>query len=81
MQLYKHFFRIVADSKWLDMAYIIFLILFWTELSFLASAKLQGRLGNSDICMYRKRKCCGKHRIVFTTNYFLTCLSGSRPLL
>lgn len=49
MQLYKHFFRIVADSKWLDMAYIIFLILFWTELSFLASAKLQGRLGNSDI--------------------------------
>ena len=27
MQLYKHFFRIVADSKWLDMAYIIFLIL------------------------------------------------------
>lgn len=49
MQLYKHFFRIVADSKWLDMDYIIFLILFWTELSFLASAKLQGRLGNSDI--------------------------------
>ena len=31
------------------MDYIIFLILFWTELSFLASAKLQGRLGNSDI--------------------------------
>ena len=49
MQLYKCFFRIIADSKWLDMANIIFLILFWTELSFLASVKLQGRLGNSDI--------------------------------
>ena len=56
MQLYKHFFRIVADSKWLDMAYIIFLILFWTELSFLASAKLQGRLGNSDILYVQKEE-------------------------
>lgn len=81
MQLYKHFFRIVADSKWLDMAYIIFLILFWTELSFLASAKLQGRLGNSDILYVQEEEMLWQTQNCLTTNYFLTCLSGSRPLL